>query len=69
MKPKFYYVYIIRSLKTPPHYYTGYTQDLDDRLNTTMPEPCRQQSRIARGNIKRALHLPRNSRHVILSGI
>ena len=32
MKPKFYYVYIIHSLKNTDHYYTGYTQDLDDRL-------------------------------------
>ena len=33
MKSKFFYVYIIKSQSSPVHFYTGYTKDLDDRLN------------------------------------
>jgi len=32
MKQHFYYVYIIKSQTVPHHFYTGYTEDLDDRL-------------------------------------
>ena len=28
----FYYVYILRSHKKPARFYTGFTEDLDDRL-------------------------------------
>ncbi len=31
-KPKYWYVYIITSLSNPGHFYTGFTEDLDDRL-------------------------------------
>ena len=32
MKSKFYYAYIIQSQSNPDRFYTGYTEDLDDRL-------------------------------------
>jgi putative endonuclease len=32
MKNNFFYVYIIRSLSQEGHFYTGYTEDVDDRL-------------------------------------
>lgn len=32
MKAGFYYVYILRSEADPPHFYTGFTEDLDSRL-------------------------------------
>ncbi len=32
MKSKFFYAYIIKSLSQEGHFYTGYTEDLDDRL-------------------------------------
>ena len=31
-KPTFCYVYILQSLKYPEHFYTGFSEDLDDRL-------------------------------------
>ena len=32
MKTTFYYVYILRSEFNPPHFYTGFTRNLDSRL-------------------------------------
>jgi predicted GIY-YIG superfamily endonuclease len=32
-KPIYYYVYIIQSLKDPHRFYTGFTEDLNARLN------------------------------------
>ena len=32
-KPACYYVYIIQSLKNPNRFYTGFSEDLDNRLN------------------------------------
>jgi predicted GIY-YIG superfamily endonuclease len=32
MTTGFHYVYILKSLSYPGRFYTGYTQDLDDRL-------------------------------------
>ena len=32
MKTGFYYVYILRSDAEPPHFYAGFTEDLDSRL-------------------------------------
>jgi predicted GIY-YIG superfamily endonuclease len=31
---KFYYTYILQSLKSPDRYYTGFTEDLDSRLKS-----------------------------------
>ena len=32
MKTGFYYVYILLSERVPPHFYTGFTEDLEARL-------------------------------------
>jgi len=32
MDARFFYVYIMKSMSHPGQFYTGYTQDLDDRL-------------------------------------
>jgi len=32
-KSSYYYVYIIQSLKDPNRFYTGFSEDLDTRLN------------------------------------
>ena len=32
-KSNFYYVYIVQSLKDPNRFYTGFTENLDSRLN------------------------------------
>jgi putative endonuclease len=32
MKNGFYYVYILRTVAQLPHFYTGFTQDLDARI-------------------------------------
>lgn len=32
-KSDFHYVYILKSIKYPEHYYTGLTSDLNQRLN------------------------------------
>ena len=32
MKTKFYYVYILRSINQPDRHYTGFTEDLEARL-------------------------------------
>ena len=32
MKTGFFYVYILRSEACPPHFYAGFTEDLDGRL-------------------------------------
>jgi predicted GIY-YIG superfamily endonuclease len=32
-QPKFYYVYILESIARPDHFYTGFTENLRDRLD------------------------------------
>ena len=32
MRTGFYYVYILRSVTEPPHFYTGFTEDLEARI-------------------------------------
>ena len=32
VKRKYFYVYILRSQTDPPHFYSGFTEDLEERL-------------------------------------
>jgi len=32
MKTGYFYAYILRSKSEPPHFYTGFTENLDERL-------------------------------------
>jgi len=60
----YYYVYILRSLKDPNRYYTGFTENLDARVkehnqskcvHTTKYEPREIKTAVAFTNHKKAL--------------
>ena len=40
MSSVFHYVYILRSVTNPRHYYVGMTTDLDDRLRSHNADKC-----------------------------
>ena len=61
---KFYYAYILESRTDPKHYYTGFTEDLDSRLeshnsgkvsHTLKYKPWRIKTAIAFSDRKKAL--------------
>jgi len=63
-KRKFYYVYILGSINQPEHYYTGFTENLDSRLNahntgkclhTLKLEPWKLKSAVAFTNYDKAV--------------
>ena len=64
MKSGFFYVYILRTDADPPHFYTGFTEDLDGRLvhhnsggdpHTAKFRPWRIKTAIAFTDRERAL--------------
>ncbi len=42
---RFYYVYMLRSLSASDHYYVGWTEDLEERLNTHNAGRCLHTSK------------------------
>ena len=40
MKTGFFYVYILRTEADPPHFYTGFTENLDARLVAAARVAC-----------------------------
>jgi predicted GIY-YIG superfamily endonuclease len=65
---KFYYTYILQSEKEPEHFYTGFTEDLDDRLNahnsgqvphTSKHRPWHIKTAVAFTNRQKALDFER----------
>jgi len=61
---KFYYTYILQSLKVPEHFYVGFTEDLDSRIkshnqghnpHTARYKPWRIKTAIAFSDRQKAL--------------
>ena len=61
---KFYYAYILKSIKNPDRFYTGFTEELESRLkshnqgnnpHTSKFRPCRIKTAIAFTDRQRAL--------------
>jgi len=44
-KQRFYYAYILVSIKSPGHFYTGFTEDLEDRLKAHNSGQCSHTSK------------------------
>jgi len=51
----YYYVYIIRSIKEPSRYYTGLTENLDDRVKEHNRGKCVHTSKHIPWQIKTAI--------------
>jgi putative endonuclease len=51
---KFYYVYIIESIHSPEHYYTGFTENLENRLNAHNAGKCTHTDKFKPWKIKTA---------------
>jgi len=52
---RFYYVYILRSRKYPDRYYTGLTEDLEERLCGHNQGKCSHTSKFAPWEVKTAI--------------
>ena len=51
----FHYTYILESIKSPGHYYSGYTKNLEDRLNTHNKGKCAHTDKFRPWRIKTAI--------------
>ena len=54
-KDKFYYTYILESITSPGHFYTGHTDDLEDRLKAHNNSKCSHTSKFKPWRIKTAI--------------
>ena len=51
---KFYYVYILESIDPPKHYYTGFTENLESRLDAHNAGKCTHTAKFKPWKIKTA---------------
>jgi predicted GIY-YIG superfamily endonuclease len=54
-KQRFYYAYILESIKSPGHFYTGFTEDLEDRIKAHNSGQCSHTSKFKPWRIKTAI--------------